>query len=111
MSEIRNRADIPVEDTWATEDMYVNDAAWEAELATLEQDKEVLAGFAGKLGESGKNLYDYLYRSEMTDVKALRDIWRGIVDYHHLSLADFISAKISSLVQHITQNRNAVRIG
>ena len=70
MSEIRNRADIPVEDTWATEDMYVNDAAWEEELATLEQDKEVLAGFAGKLGESGKNLYDYLYRSEMTDVKA-----------------------------------------
>ena len=70
MSEIRNRADIPVEDTWATEDMYVNDAAWEEELATLEQDKEVLAGFAGKLGDSGKNLYDYLYRSEMTDVKA-----------------------------------------
>ena len=70
MSDIRNRADIPVEDKWATEDMFVSDAAWEEELATLGQDKEALAGFAGKLGESGKMLYDYLYRSEMTDVKA-----------------------------------------
>ena len=70
MSKIRSRAEIPVEDTWATEDLYVSDAAWEEELATLDQDKEVLAGFAGKLGESGKMLYDYLYRSEMTDAKA-----------------------------------------
>ena len=70
MSEIRNRADIPLEDKWATEDLYVSDAAWEEELATIEQDKEVLVSFAGKLSESGKNLYDYLYRSEMTDAKA-----------------------------------------
>ncbi len=70
MDKIRNRAEIPVEDTWATEDMYVSDAAWEEELATLEQDKEILSGFAGKLGKSGKTLYDYLYLSEMTDAKA-----------------------------------------
>ena len=70
MSEIRNRTEIPVEDTWATEDMYISDAAWEEELATLEQDKEVLAAYAGKLGDSGKCLYDYLYRMEMTDAKA-----------------------------------------
>lgn len=70
MDKIRNRSEIPVEDTWATEDLYVSDAAWEEELATLEEDKAFLAGFAGKLGDSGKNLYDYLYRSEMTDAKA-----------------------------------------
>ena len=70
MDKIRNRTEIPTEDTWATEDMYVSDAAWEEELATLEQDKEVLAGYAGKLADSGKILYDYLYHSEMTDVKA-----------------------------------------
>ena len=70
MSEIRNRSDIPVADKWATEDMYINDQAWEDELATLEQDKDMLAGFAGKLSESGKTLYDYLYRMEMTDAKA-----------------------------------------
>ena len=70
MDKIRNRSEIPVEDTWATEDMYVSDAAWEAELETLDEDNAFLAGFAGKLGESGKTLYDYLYRSEMTDAKA-----------------------------------------
>ena len=70
MSEIRNRSDIPVADKWATEDMYINDQAWEDELATLEQDKDILAGYAGKLSECGKTLYDYLYRMEMTDEKA-----------------------------------------
>ena len=72
MEKIRSRAEIPVEDTWAIEDLYVSDDAWEAELATLEQDKEQLSAFAGKLGENGKTLYDYLYLSEMTDVKASR---------------------------------------
>ena len=72
MDKIRTRAEIPVEDTWATEDLYVSDAAWDAELATLEQDRKVLVSYAGKLAESGKTLYDYLYYSEMTDVKASR---------------------------------------
>jgi len=70
MSKIRNRSEIPVEDTWATEDMYPSDAAWEQELATLDGDKQVLSSFAGRLSESGKTLYDYLYRMEMTDAKA-----------------------------------------
>ena len=70
MDKIRNRSEIPVEDTWATEDMFVSDAAWEQELATLEPDKEALASYAGRLSESGKVLYDYLYKMEMTDVKA-----------------------------------------
>ena len=69
MEEIRERSQIPVEDTWATEDMYPSDAAWEEELATLEQDKAALVAFAGRLAESGKTLYDYLYLSEKTDVK------------------------------------------
>ena len=69
MDKIKNRAEIPVEDTWATEDMYVSDEAWEQELATLDADKEVLAGYAGRLSESGQVLYDYLYRMEMTDAK------------------------------------------
>ena len=72
MDKIPNRSEIPVEDTWATEDLYISDAAWEAELATLDQDKAYLSGFAGKLGQNGQNLYDYLYYSEMTDVKASR---------------------------------------
>ena len=34
-TKIRKRSEIPVEDTWATEDMYVSDAAWEEELKTI----------------------------------------------------------------------------
>jgi len=70
MDEIRERSQIPVADTWATEDMYPSDEAWKQELATLAQDKEILAAFAGKISQSGKELYDFLYTSEMADVKA-----------------------------------------
>ena len=70
MDKIRNRSEIPAEDTWATEDMYASDTAWEQELATLEQDKEVLASYAGRLSASGQTLFDYLYKMEMTDEKA-----------------------------------------
>ena len=61
MSEIKKipaRSEIAVEDTWAVEDLYPSDEAWEAELATLEADKEALCAFAGRLGESGQALYD-----------------------------------------------------
>ena len=68
-TKIRQRHEIPVEDTWATEDMFVSDEAWEAELASLAADQAELVSYAGKLGNSGKTLYDYLYKSEQTDVK------------------------------------------
>ena len=44
--KIRERSEIPVEDTWATEDLYATDEAWEAELATLDADKEKIVSFA-----------------------------------------------------------------
>ena len=72
MDIIRERSEIPVADKWAIEDLYTNDEAWEQELSTIAQDKEVLSGFAGRLAESGQTLFGYLYRSEMTDVKASR---------------------------------------
>ena len=68
--KIRERSEIPVADTWATEDMYASDAAWEQELATLDQDKDELAAFAGRLSESGETLYQYLRKMETTDEKA-----------------------------------------
>ena len=70
MNKIRKRSEIPVEDTWATEDLYATDAAWEEELATMEADKEVLSSFAGKLAESPESLYAYLEKMEQTDCKA-----------------------------------------
>ena len=70
--KIKNRSEIPVEDTWATEDLYATDEAWEAELATLEADKQLLESYLGHLGDSGDMLYAYLRTSEQTNVKAKR---------------------------------------
>ena len=72
MEEIKKiplRSEIAKEDTWATEDMYVSDEAWQAELATLAADQEKAVSFAGKLGTSGKILCEYLTYSEQVDEK------------------------------------------
>ena len=70
--KIPQRSEIPVEDRWATEDLYISDEAWEAELATLEEDKAKLAAYAGKLGQSGETLYGYLRYVEDLGVKFSR---------------------------------------
>ncbi len=67
--KIRKRSEIPVEDTWATEDMYVSDEAWEAELATLDADREKALTYAGRLAESAQILLDYLTEMEAVNVK------------------------------------------
>ena len=67
--KIRTRAEIPVEDTWAIEDLYASDEAWEQELATLEEDKALLASFAGRLAESAETLCQYLENMERVNAK------------------------------------------
>ena len=57
---VRERSQIPQEDKWAIEDLYISDAAWEEDLVLLEKDKEILLSYVGKLGTSGDILYDYL---------------------------------------------------
>ena len=71
-ARIKKRSEIPVEDTWAIEDLYPCDEAWEQTLETLEQDKNALAAYNGRLGQSGQVLYDFLALSEKTNVKARR---------------------------------------
>jgi len=71
-AKIKKRSEISVEDKWAIEDLYPSDEAWEQTLETLEADKQALAGYAGRLSESAKVLYDFLYLSEQTNVKAHR---------------------------------------
>ena len=70
IKRIRSREEIPAEDKWAIEDLYATDELWEAELETLDQDREVLADFAGRLAESGQILCDYLQAVEKMSVKA-----------------------------------------
>ena len=67
---IRQRSQIPVEDTWATEDMYPTDEAWEQELADVQKSQNILAGFCGHLADSAQKLYDYLEKTEKVNVQA-----------------------------------------
>ena len=69
-TKIRKRSEIPVEDTWALEDLYATDEAWEQELATLAEDEKALTAFAGKLGEGAENLYAYMEKNEAVNAKA-----------------------------------------
>ena len=63
------RSEIAEADKWAIEDLFASDELWEAELATLEEDNQFLASFAGKLGSDGQTLYHYLDRSEQVNRK------------------------------------------
>ena len=69
IKKIPERSEIALEDTWATEDLFVSDEAWEAELATVPADQQALASYAGRLAESGETLYAYLEKMEQVDEK------------------------------------------
>ena len=64
-----SRDQIPVQDTWAIEDLYPSDDAWNQELDTLAEETKLLASFEGRLGESGETLYAYLTEMERVDCK------------------------------------------
>ena len=68
-NQIRSRSQIPVEDTWALEDLYPSDEAWERELGSLSEDQAFLASFAGRLGQSGQTLCAFLERMEQVSAK------------------------------------------
>ena len=70
--KIWRREDIPTEHKWATEDLYPTADAWEQELASLDADRQTVASYAGRLGESAKTLYDYLFFTEQLSVKISR---------------------------------------
>ena len=71
MNKIRKRSEIPVEDTWALEDIYSSDEAWEQEMATMAEDQAALAAFAGHLADSAETLYRFIEKLEKTNAKAL----------------------------------------
>ena len=68
-NRIRERSEIPVEDTWAVEDLYPSDEAWEAELATIADEQQLLAAYAGKMCESAQSLLGFLTNMERIKAK------------------------------------------
>ena len=71
MKKIWKREEIPVEHTWATEDLYASDEAWEADLALMIEEGKALAAYAGKLNNA-EDLYAFLYADEMADLRVGR---------------------------------------
>ena len=71
MKKIWKREEIPVEHTWATEDLYASDELWEEDLAVMIEDGKHLASFAGKLSNA-EDLYAFLYADEMADLRVGR---------------------------------------
>ena len=64
MNRIPKRSEIAVEDTWALEDLFASDELWEQELAAVSEEGKKMASYAGRLGESGETLYEYLEMME-----------------------------------------------
>ena len=67
-----SRSEIALKDTWAIEDLFVNDEAWNQELDTLAADTQELASYKGTLGNDAETLYNYLTRMEQVDCKTDR---------------------------------------
>lgn len=70
VTRIPKRCEIPVEDTWALEDLFSSDEAWELELEALKKEVAVLATYSGRLAENGQVLYDYLTHLEQVNARA-----------------------------------------
>lgn len=57
---IPERKDLPVEDTWALEDLFATDEAYNAAFEGAKALPEQVAAYEGKLGESAETLLSYL---------------------------------------------------
>jgi len=69
IKKIRSREEIPMEDKWATEDLFPTDEAWEKSLEELAEYQKEAPKYAGHLGESGEVLCEYMTQMEQMNVK------------------------------------------
>jgi oligoendopeptidase F len=58
------RDDVDESRTWDLASIYRSERAWEDAFAQVERELEALRGFAGRLGESGALLYEFLDRRD-----------------------------------------------
>mgnify|MGYP002510014165 FL=1 len=54
------RSEVPREHTWATEDLYANDADWKKDLEKVKELLPQIESFRGKLGTSADSLLNFL---------------------------------------------------
>lgn len=78
---VAKRSEIPVEKRWAVEDLYVNDAAWEADYAEVSELIGKAEQYKGHLGESAQMLREYLDFEDNLDMRV-----ETLYVYSHLNM-------------------------
>ncbi|SDN20108.1 oligoendopeptidase F [Alkalicoccus daliensis] len=63
------REEIPVEKTWDLEDIFSTNEEWEAAFKELKEQIPAIASYQGKLGESGKTLFEALQKEDELSIK------------------------------------------
>lgn len=63
---IRKRVDVPIENTWATEDIFLSDEAWEEAFLQVKETLSSYGPFRGHLADSADMLYGCLRLDEQT---------------------------------------------
>ncbi len=58
--KLRKREEVPVEETWATEDIFPGDEAWEKEFEAIKEEIGTYSRYRGHLGDSAESLYGAL---------------------------------------------------
>lgn len=68
MDEIKTRKDIPLEHTWALEDLYASDEEWKKDLDKIKGRIPDFEAFCGKLGENADTLLAFLKQQDELSV-------------------------------------------
>lgn len=66
---IKKRSEVELKNTWATEDLYINDNAWHDDLNLAKKMIEDIAKYKGKLSESSNILLRYLKETDELNLK------------------------------------------
>lgn len=66
---IKKRSEVELKNTWATEDLYVNDDAWREDLELAKKMIENITNYKGKLSESSDILLAYFKANDELDLK------------------------------------------
>lgn len=69
MKKIPKRSEVLKKNTWATEDIFVSDAAWEEAFTKADFILQRASEYNGKISKSGRALYEFLKFSDETTIE------------------------------------------
>ena len=72
MSSLPSRVEVPVETTWDLRDLFLDEAAWEAEFEAIDTARQALAAYEGRLGSDAATLLACLTDTETLGARLMR---------------------------------------